>query len=195
MFVSINVIFYIFPKMRIDSHLWLLAPCFWGCYNAGETSICPSVTENPYWWCKICPESSQELWLVNIVIIIYCLSYCCEWQTLKAKGYTKVKCKHDKSTTNYPLFVEYILLWKNNLSFGAAHSQENSNLYHSRRGEFCIRSQECSTVSSFSPPFPPSYNAPGTHFSRTDCFFLSTNWQWESRMAVNRPWKRACFFP
>ena len=39
MFVSINVIFYIFPKTRIDGHLWLLAPRFWGCYNAGETSI------------------------------------------------------------------------------------------------------------------------------------------------------------
>ena len=57
---------------------------------------CASATEIPYWWCKICPESGQELWMVNVVVTLF-LAIVNEWHTKWQKA-TKVKCKRDKST-------------------------------------------------------------------------------------------------
>ena len=36
-------------------------------------NVCATATEMPYWWRKICPESGQELWLVDIVVILFYL--------------------------------------------------------------------------------------------------------------------------
>ena len=52
-----------FVKLRRQpSHL---APCWWECF-AGETST----TEISHWWRTMYLESGQELWLIDIVIML-----------------------------------------------------------------------------------------------------------------------------
>ena len=56
---------YIQLSLRIQ--LFLLAPRHSG--RLTKTKVCDSATEIPYSWRKICPESGQELWLVDVVVI------------------------------------------------------------------------------------------------------------------------------
>ena len=53
------------------------------------------MTEIPNWWCKICLESVQELWLVDVV---------CEWQTKYKRVQSSKLCKPDESTTKWNLW-------------------------------------------------------------------------------------------
>ena len=46
-------------------------------------NVCDSATEIPYWWCKICLESSHKCWLDDEVVALFCLLFS-NWQ---AKGY------------------------------------------------------------------------------------------------------------
>ena len=36
-----------------------------------KRNVCDSVTEIPYWWCKICPESGHKRWLDVRVVILF----------------------------------------------------------------------------------------------------------------------------
>ena len=44
-------------------------------------------TEIPYWWCKNCRESGQELWLVDVVVILFYLLFTNDRQ--KTKGHKR----------------------------------------------------------------------------------------------------------
>ena len=52
--------------------------------------VCASTKEIPYWWRKVCPERSQELWLVDAVIILF--SFSLRMTDIRQK-FTTVKCK------------------------------------------------------------------------------------------------------
>ena len=55
---------------------WLLAARK---VSSGETSD----DGRTYWWRKICPESGQELWLVDIIVILFYLLFTNDRQTTK----------------------------------------------------------------------------------------------------------------
>ena len=44
-------------------------------WRFARRNVCDWATEIPYWWRKICPESGQELWLVDIVVILFYLLF------------------------------------------------------------------------------------------------------------------------
>ena len=46
----------------------LLIPT-WG--HSARRNVCDSETEIPYWWCKICPESSHKRWLHDRVVTLF----------------------------------------------------------------------------------------------------------------------------
>ena len=99
---------YIRRSLRIQP--FFLAHRRWGRF--ARRNLCDSATDNPYWWRKICPESGQELWLVDIVVILFYpwggwfyLLFTSDRKKTKA---TKVKCKRgrerDKFTTKQSIF-------------------------------------------------------------------------------------------
>ena len=57
------------PSHSLQKHLFLLALRRWGRF--ARRNVCDSVTEIPYWWCKICPESGQKCWLVDRVVTLF----------------------------------------------------------------------------------------------------------------------------
>ena len=69
------------PSLRIQPIL--LAPRRYGCF--ARKNICASATEIPYWWRKICPESGQELWLVDIIVILFYLMFSTDRKKKKNK--------------------------------------------------------------------------------------------------------------
>ena len=64
----------------------------------------PQQKEIPYWWSKICPESGQELWLVNVVITLFMND---KQKTNVSRSKVNVNVGDDESTTMQSLFVEY----------------------------------------------------------------------------------------
>ena len=66
----------------LQKQLSLLAPQHQE-HLAGRDIWAPA-REILYWWCKICPESGQEPWLVDVFnsYTLYCFSYCF-WTTVK----------------------------------------------------------------------------------------------------------------
>ena len=70
---------------------FLLATRRWGRF--ARRNVCASATEITYWWRKICPESGQELWLVDIVVILFYLLFTNDRQKA-TKVNCKVKCIH-----------------------------------------------------------------------------------------------------
>ena len=56
-------------KHSLWKHLFLLALRRWGRF--AWRNICDSMTEIPYWWRKICPESGQKRWLVDWVVTLF----------------------------------------------------------------------------------------------------------------------------
>ena len=78
---------------------------------------------------KICPESGQEPWLVDMVVILFYLLF-----TNDRQKTTRVKCKwglkHDESTTNQSIFLEY------------NYSLEKASEFCSRTQNFTIIDQE-----------------------------------------------------
>ena len=59
--------------------------------------------------CKICPEFGQELWLVDIVVILFYLLIMHDRQKA-TKIECKPGCKCDQSTTKQSIVLEYNLL-------------------------------------------------------------------------------------
>ena len=53
---------------------FLLTPHFKGLCPRRDVYVW--ATEILYGWRKMCPESGQELWLVDVVVLFYCFSYC-----------------------------------------------------------------------------------------------------------------------
>ena len=54
------------PQCSLAVNLWQV---YLGRYVRRD--VCASATEIPYWRHKICLESGQELWLVNIVVSLF----------------------------------------------------------------------------------------------------------------------------
>ena len=52
----------------LQKHPFLLALHRWRRF--ARRNICDSVTEIPYWWRKICPQSGQKRWLVDGVVTL-----------------------------------------------------------------------------------------------------------------------------
>ena len=74
------------PNLRIQP--FLLAPRRWRCF--ARRKVCASATEIPCWWRKNCPDSGQELWLVEIVVTLFYMLFTNDRQRQKV---TKAKCK------------------------------------------------------------------------------------------------------
>ena len=70
------------PVFSLWIHLFLLAPRCQGRFTSWR-NVCDSVTETPYWWRKICLESCQELWLVNVAVILFYLLFTNDRQKTK----------------------------------------------------------------------------------------------------------------
>ena len=56
-------------RLSLRKHPFLHVPRRWGRF--ARRNVCDSVTEIPYWWFKICPESGQKPWLVEGVVILF----------------------------------------------------------------------------------------------------------------------------
>ena len=67
----------------LQKHPFLLVLRCWGCF--ARKNGCNSVIEIPYWWCKICLESSQKPWLVDRVSTLFKLLFTNDGQ--KTKGH------------------------------------------------------------------------------------------------------------
>ena len=83
-----------------------------------RNDVCSSVTEIPNWWCKICLQSVQELWLVDVVFILFKLSFTSDRQNTKGykvQNYVNVMIL----TTKWNLWNLFLDLM--NLSFAGAH--------------------------------------------------------------------------
>ena len=61
------------PVCSLQIQLFLLTPHCQERFT--RRNFCDSVTEIPYWWRKICLETCQELWLVNLVVILFYLLF------------------------------------------------------------------------------------------------------------------------
>ena len=77
--VKYNLFWYNFLSLlaqaRFPTAIWEISPCssrFFLFLASKDVSpdVCDSSIEIPYWWCKICPESGQEIWLVDVVVIL-----------------------------------------------------------------------------------------------------------------------------
>ena len=74
----------------LQKHPFLLALRQWGCF--ARRNICDSATKIPYWWRKICPESSQKSWLVDGVVTLFKLLLTNDRQKTKGhKGQMKTR--------------------------------------------------------------------------------------------------------
>ena len=69
------------PVFSLQIQPFLLTPHCQGCFT--RRNFCDSATETPYWWRKICLETCQELWLVNLVVILFYLLFTNERQKTK----------------------------------------------------------------------------------------------------------------
>ena len=44
-------------------------------HSFARRGSCALATKIPHWWCKLCPESGQEFWLVDVVAILFQLQF------------------------------------------------------------------------------------------------------------------------
>lgn len=98
----------------------LLVPCCWGLF--ARRDVCASATSIPYWLCKICQESGQELWLVDAILCVYCFSCVYEWQ------------RKNKRPQNSQFCGMYSSVDKAFKKF-AVSSQKNTKFYQNRPEE------------------------------------------------------------
>ena len=70
-------------QLSLRKHPFLLTLRWWGRFT--WRNVCDSATEIPYWWRKICPESSQKHWLVDGVVTLFELLFSNDRQ--KTKGH------------------------------------------------------------------------------------------------------------
>jgi len=91
--------------------LSLLASCTQGFFGERQFN-CISCTKIPNWW-QTCPESSQELWMVDVLNLFLLLLFINDRHETKV---TKFRYKCNESFTKHLLFLEYILLYKKCLS-------------------------------------------------------------------------------
>ena len=57
------------PGNNLRKQQFILTPHRWGCFV--RRNVRNSATKIPYWWCRICPESSHESWLDNRVVALF----------------------------------------------------------------------------------------------------------------------------
>ena len=90
-----------------------------------------------YRWHKICPESGQELWLVDVVVILF---YLLLRMTDKRQKATKVKCKRDESISQYfsPVLLELVCKRSQNLTIidQEKHKVKQVNIWNPVTTEF-----------------------------------------------------------